>query len=272
MDEILERIKKLESFSNIRQQWNIIRDIKGESKEISEKEQEDIDEFNKEKTELINILYSKINNEDLKNIVNNVEEAKNHLLALRGMLLITKFDDIANIENDLKKFEISILKDLKNKTFDQEIEIIDADRENETLKKNKEKQEEKEEKEEMQDEDNEYKYPMQAAKTNIFTRIKYFFISRFGTKILEKQNKLKWEEELKITKRFTAGLEEQKADENMDKVVETKTAEKVNIDLKERVSVTANKNMNKPRAEWRNGNVVIIKENDEEQLEKDSER
>ena len=133
MDEILEKIKKLKSYSNKKQQWNLIREIEGNLKEIDEKEQKDIEEFNKEKTELIDILKSKTSDGSLKGIVNDVETAKNHLLALRGMLLITKFEDTSNMENELKKFEISILKDLKNKTLDQEIEIVDADSEFETL-------------------------------------------------------------------------------------------------------------------------------------------
>ena len=104
MDEILEKIKKLKSYSNKKQQWNLIREIEGNLKEIDEKEQKDIEEFNKEKTELIDILKSKTSDGSLKGIVNDVETAKNHLLALRGMLLITKFEDTYNMENELKKF------------------------------------------------------------------------------------------------------------------------------------------------------------------------
>lgn len=45
MNKILERIKKLETFSNKKQQWNIIKDIEGKTQEISEKKQEDIDDL-----------------------------------------------------------------------------------------------------------------------------------------------------------------------------------------------------------------------------------
>ena len=265
MDEILEKIEKLKLYSNKKQQWNIIREIEGNLKEIDAQEQKDIEEFNKEKTDLINILYSKINDGNLKNIVNDVETAKNHLLALRGMLLITKFEDTPNIEKDLKKFEISILKDLKNKTLDQEIEIVDTDSEIETSKK---EQDIKDEREEFQEMDNN-RYPKQATKRNIFTRIKHFFISRFGTtKRLEKQNRMQWEEDMKITKKSMANMEKQEDNKITEEVIKEKNIETSRNDLKERVKVPQNSDGNKPRAVWKNGNVVIIKE-DNEQLEND---
>lgn len=266
MDEILEKIKNLESYSNKKQQWDLIREIEGNLKEIDEKEQKDIEEFNKEKTELIDILKSKTSDGSLKGIVNDVETAKNHLLALRGMLLITKFEDTSNMENELKKFEISILKDLKNKTLDQEIEIVDADSEVETLKKEKEK---KEEKEELQEYDNQYGHPTQTTKNNIFTRIKLFFISRFGrTKRLEQQNRIQWEEDMKITKESMAGIEKSKDNGEIAKTVNEKNKEIAKNELKERVKVSQNSYESKPCAVWKNGNVVIIKD-DEEQLEND---
>ena len=266
MDEILEKIKNLESYSNKKQQWDLIREIEGNLKEIDEKEQKDIEEFNKEKTELIDILKSKTSDGSLKGIVNYVETAKNHLLALRGMLLITKFEDTSNMENELKKFEISILKDLKNKTLDQEIEIADAESENKKLKK---EQEEKEEKEELQEYDNQYGYSSQTTKNNIFTKIKLFFISRFGrTKRLERQNRIQWEEDMKITKESTASIEKIKDNEESTKIVDEKNQEISKNELKERVKVSQNSYENKSRAVLKNENVVTIKE-DVKQLEND---
>ena len=73
---------------------------------------------------------------------------------------------------------------------------------------------------------------------------------------------------MKITKKSMANMEKQEDNKKTEEVIKEKNIETSRNDLKERVKVPQNSDGNKPRAVWKNGNVVIIKE-DNEQLEND---
>ena len=177
MEKILEGIKELEIFVNKKQQWDVANKIGSKEKTISEEEKQDREKFENAKRQLINAIDSTINRSDFNQITNEPKMAVNHLLALKGCLSITNFDNIVDEKVDMEKFKISILKDIKNKTLKQEIEIKECEDEYKRNVGLKEKF--KQDNEEKFQEDKEpYQYEMlvvNKTKDNIFTKIKQFF-------------------------------------------------------------------------------------------------
>ena len=111
MEDILDGIKKIESYETKKQQWDVVREITGKQDEKEEKDRED---FRKEKENLINVIENKIDSANLGDLVIDVEKTQNHLHALIGILYITNFDNISENKKDIENYKISILKDIKN--------------------------------------------------------------------------------------------------------------------------------------------------------------
>lgn len=209
MEEILKGIKDLENFENKKQQWNIIKKIDGNSEAIIEEEIQEREKFKNIKMQLINTIDLTINRSDFNQITNDPKIATEHLLALKGCLILIKFDNVADAKEDMQKFKFSILKDIKNKTLEQEIETKECEDEVKRIRNLKYKFILDDE-ELFQDDEQKYQHKMPAVrknKVNIFIKIKQFFKKAFGrNKIIREQNMNQIKEELKFNKRSVAPL------------------------------------------------------------------
>lgn len=286
MEEILESIKNLETFIEKKQQWDVINEIDGNKEIISESEKKDREKFENAKLQLINKIDLLINRKDFNQITNESEIAKVHLYALKGCLSIINFDNIADSKVDMEKYRFSILKDIKYKTLEQEIEIQECEFE---FKNNLDLDENIEKGDEKKYQDNEelyqYKVPIvRKSRVNILDKIKQFFQSKFGKRNrMKKQNMIR-REELKYNKQSIAPLLEMESEvekqSNFNNIVRDQKEfgknqkeydkpkqeidnpikkleeqnEKINDSKKEfnkRIKV------NGKYAEWKNGNIVI---------------
>ena len=255
MEEILKGIKDLESFENKKQEWDLIKEIDVNSTNRIEGEIQDREKFENIKMRLINTIDETISRKDFNKKTNDPKVALDHLLALKGCLILMKFDNVGDSKEEMKKFKFSILKDIKYKTLGQEIEQKEYEDEVKELKDLNRKKI-------LGDDDffldNEQQYQQKMPivsknKTNIFTKIKQFFKNAFGinNRVME-QNKTH-EEELKFTKRAVAPLLETEIDNSEKEVEEIK----INIDDSKKEFDRRIK-VNGKYAEWKNGNVVII--------------
>ena len=290
MEEILEGIKELKTFVDKKQQWDVVNKIEGNKETISEPEKQDREKFKNAKRQLINAIDLTINRSDFNQITNEPKIAEEHLLALKGFLSITNFDNIVDEKVYMEKFMISILKDIKNKTLEQEIEIKECEDEYKRNVGLKEKF--KQDNEEKFQEDKEpYQYEMlvvNKTKDNIFTKIKQFFKNNFGkNKRIRKQNMIKREEELKFNKQSVAPLLEIENDgeqqKNFNDILQTqrefgeykKELDKQKSEFDEQKSEFDETKkefrkilkVNGKYAEWKNGNIIITDDIDQKEDE-----
>lgn len=208
MEEILKGIKDLETFENRKQQWNLIKEIDGNSEKISEGELQDREEFEKIKMQLINTIDLTINRDDFEQITNDSKIAVEHLLALKGCLILMKFDNIADSKEDIQKFRFSILKDMRYKTLGQEIEEKECEDEVKSARNLRNKIILGDDFAQDDEQQSQCKMPaVRKNKVNIFVKIKQFLKNTFGRKkMIREQNMLQREEELKFNKSSVAPL------------------------------------------------------------------
>ena len=218
MEDILDGIKKIESYETKKQQWDVVREITGKQDEKEEKDRED---FRKEKENLINAIENKIDSANLGDLVIDVEKTQNHLHALIGILYITNFDNISENKKDIENYKISILKDIKNKTLEQKIEIKEC----EDIIKDREDVKEKinEKNENLNYEEFYQRQEHSKKKESFFEKIKKFFIKKFfSTKRIEEISRVQREEEKRITKEAFAPLSKKEDNENIKINIENK--------------------------------------------------
>ena len=288
MEEILEWIKNLETFIEKKQQWEVVNEIGGNNETISAGEIQDREKFEKVKLQLINTIDLTINRNDFEKITNEPEIAKIHLCALKGCLSITNFDNIVDSKADMEKYRFSILKDIKNKTLEQEIEVTEYEAE---FRRNEDLEEKNE-----QDDEELYQYRMPVVnknRVNIFVKIKQFFENKFGkSNRMKKQDMVERKEELKYNKQSVAPLLETENEEerqiNFNNIVQTQKGfdepeeqfeeSKVNTDEPKEHFDESKVRLDEPKvekdeikkefkkrvkvngkyAEWKNGNIVIM--------------
>lgn len=298
MEEILKGIKDLETFENKKQQWNLIKEIDGNSEQISEGELQDREEFEKIKMQLINTIDLTINRDDFEQIINDSKIAVEHLLALKGCLILMKFDNIADSKEDIQKFRFSILKDMRYKTLGQEIEEKECEDEVKSARNLRNKIILGDDFAQDDEQQSQCKMPaVRKNKVNIFVKIKQFLKNTFGRKkMIREQNMLQREEELKFNKSSVAPLlkmnndsEQQMNFNNMSKTqiesVELPKEQEVlknnfdksleELDEQKRESENSKKEFTKRikvngKYEWKNGNYVII--DDIEEKEEEAEK
>lgn len=286
MEEILEGIKKLETFIGKKQQWDVINEIDGNKGIISEEEKKDREKFKNVKLQLINKIDLVLNRNDFNQVTIEPETTKIHLYALKGCLSIINFDNIADLKIDMEKYKLSILKDIKYKTLEQEIEIQECEFELKNkfdLDENIEKSDEKE----YQDNEELYQYSVPIVRKsifNIFDKIKQFFQSKFGkNNRIKKQNMVR-REELKYNKQSLAPLLEMENEvekqSNFNDIIQdqkesSKNQKEYDIsrkDIENPIKKLEEQNeeindskkefskrikVNGKYAEWKNGNIVI---------------
>ena len=289
MEDILDGIKKIESYETKKQQWDVVREITGKQ---DEKEEKDIEDFRKEKENLINVIENKIDSANLGDLVIDVEKTQNHLHALIGILYITNFDNISENKKDIENYKISILKDIKNKTLEQKIEIKEC----EDIIKDREDVKEKinEKNENLNYEEFYQRQEHSKKKESFFEKIKKFFIKKFfSTKRIEEISRVQREEEKRITKEAFAPLSKKEDTENIKINIENKQVaykenealqnekekqKKEEIDKYFKSSQCARKQFNErikqnnANLEWKNGNVVIENDSKEKNNEFEEEQ
>lgn len=289
MEDILDGIKKIESYETKKQQWDVVREITGKQDEKEEKDRED---FRKEKENLINVIENKIDSANLGDLVIDVEKTQNHLHALIGILYITNFDNISENKKDIENYKISILKDIKNKTLEQKIEIKEC----EDIIKDREDVKEKinEKNENLNYEEFYQRQEHSKKKESFFEKIKKFFIKKFfSTKRIEEISRVQRKEEKRITKEAFAPLSKKEDNENIKINIENKQVtykenevlqnekekqKKEEIDKYFKSSQRARKQFNErikqnnSNLEWKNGNVVIVNDSKEKNNEFEEEQ
>lgn len=274
MEKILEGIKELKTFVDKKQQWDVVNKIEGNKETISEPEKQDREKFKSVKRQLINVIDSTINRSDFNKITNEPKIAVEHLLSLKGFLSIINFDNIVDGKVYMEKFMFSILKDIKDKTLEQEIEIKECEDEYKRNVGLKEKFKQDNE-EKFQENKELYQYEMlvvNKTKDNIFTKIKQFFKNNFGkNKRTRKQNMLEREKELKFNKQSVAPLLEIENDGEQQKNFNNKILQtqrefgeyKKELDEQKSGFDETKKEFRKilkvngKYAEWKNGNIII---------------
>ena len=284
MEDILDGIKKIESYETKKQQWDVVREITGKQDEKEEKDRED---FRKEKENLINVIENKIDSANLGDLVIDVEKTQNHLHALIGILYITNFDNISENKKDIENYKISILKDIKNKTLEQKIEIKECEN---TIKDREDVKEKINEKNENLNYEEFYQRQEHSKKKeSFFEKIKKFFIKKFfSTKRIEEISRVQRKEEKRITKEAFAPLSKKEDNENIKINIENKQVtykenevlqnekekqKKEEIDKYFKSSQRARKQFNErikqnnSNLEWKNGNVVIVNDSKEKNNE-----
>ncbi len=289
MEDILDGIKKMESYETKKQQWDVVREITGKQDEKEEKDRED---FRKEKENLINVIENKIDSANLGDLVIDVEKTQNHLHALTGILYITNFDNISENKKDIENYKISILKDIKNKTLEQKIEIKECE---DTIKDREDVKEKINEKNENLNYEEFYQRQEHSKKKeSFFEKIKKFFIKKFfNTKRIEEISRVQREEEKRITKEAFAPLSKKEDNENIKINIENKQVtykenevlqnekekqKKEEIDKYFKSSQRARKQFNErikqnnSNLEWKNGNVVIENDSKEKNNEFEEEQ
>lgn len=289
MEDILDGIKKIESYETKKQQWDVVREITGKQDEKEEKDRED---FRKEKENLINVIENKIDSANLGDLVIDVEKTQNHLHALIGILYITNFDNISENKKDIENYKISILKDIKNKTLEQKIEIKECEN---TIKDREDVKEKINEKNENLNYEEFYQRQEHSKKKeSFFEKIKKFFIKKFfSTKRIEEISRVQREEEKRITKEAFAPLSKKEDNENIKINIENKQVtykenevlqnekekqRKEEIDKYFKSSQRARKQFNErikqnnSNLEWKNGNVVIENDSKEKNNEFEEEQ
>lgn len=289
MEDILDGIKKIESYETKKQQWDVVREITGKQDEKEEKDRED---FRKEKENLINVIENKIDSANLGDLVIDVEKTQNHLHALTGILYITNFDNISENKKDIENYKISILKDIKNKTLEQKIEIKECE---DTIKDREDVKEKINEKNENLNYEEFYQRQEHSKKKeSFFEKIKKFFIKKFfNTKRIEEISRVQREEEKRITKEAFAPLSKKEDNENIKINIENKQVtykenevlqnekekqKKEEIDKYFKSSQRARKQFNErikqnnSNLEWKNGNVVIENDSKEKNNEFEEEQ
>lgn len=289
MEDILDGIKKIESYETKKQQWDVVREITGKQDEKEEKDRED---FRKEKENLINVIENKIDSANLGDLVIDVEKTQNHLHALTGILYITNFDDISENKKDIENYKIFILKDIKNKTLEQKIEIKECE---DTIKDREDVKEKINEKNENLNYEEFYQRQEHSKKKeSFFEKIKKFFIKKFfSTKRIEEISRVQREEEKRITKEAFAPLSKKEDNENIKINIENKQVtykenevlqnekekqKKEEIDKYFKSSQRARKQFNErikqnnSNLEWKNGNVVIVNDSKEKNNEFEEEQ
>lgn len=289
MEDILDGIKKIESYETKKQQWDVVREITGKQDEKEEKDRED---FRKEKENLINVIENKIDSANLGDLVIDVEKTQNHLHALIGILYITNFDNISENKKDIENYKISILKDIKNKTLEQKIEIKECEN---TIKDREDVKEKINEKNENLNYEEFYQRQEHSKKKeSFFEKIKKFFIKKFfSTKRIEEISRVQREEEKRITKEAFAPLSKKEDNENIKINIENKQVtykenevlqnekekqKKEEIDKYFKSSQRSRKQFNErikqnnSNLEWKNGNVVIENDSKEKNNEFEEEQ
>lgn len=209
MDDIFEKIQDVEKFVNKRGQYAVLEAIHGKE-EIEQKEQEEELQLKIEKRKLIDTIDKIINEKNLNEITNEPEQMQNHLLALRGILHLTNINTIEEKYVDIEEKRYLLYNDLKNRTPEQNIEMKKCYENLQTLK-NDGKNIMEEENIDIKNEEKNRARSKQ--KENFFTRIKAFFMNRFGKrKRLNEINKEAKKEEYIETRKNVAPMVEQEND------------------------------------------------------------
>ncbi len=209
MDDIFEKIQDVEKFVNKRGQYAVLEAIHGKE-EIEQKEQEEELQLKIEKRKLIDTIDKIINEKKINEITNEPEQMQNHLLALRGILQLTNINTIEEKYVDIEEKRYLLYNDLKNRTPEQNIEMKKCYENLQTLK-NDGKNIMEEENIDIKNEEKNRARSKQ--KENFFTRIKAFFMNRFGKrKRLNEINKEAKKEEYIETRKNVAPMVEQEND------------------------------------------------------------
>ena len=276
MEEVIKRIKEIEKFANKKEQFDVLKEINDE--EILNQQKQDEDKkFDDEKNALIKAIDAEINRIDFEKTTNNPQEAINHLLALRGVLLLTNINNVAENSVEMEKKRYLLYGDIKNKTLEQQLEMKRCQ---ENLKKMLNPKQEEDldiEKESKNNFEQETKKTNELnKKANIFVKIKQFFMSRFGrNKRLNEINKNQKAEELKLTRKSVAPIEKQEDDIEIDLdfsniknrlKVNEETKMKEEPDLRESAKIKDGIDRRVKYGDkylgWKNGNVTVIDEDE----------
>lgn len=262
IDYIVNDIEQLKANNLLIEQYNVERAIEGPTAKVLEKEREFVKKIEKQKMQLLNKIDELILNPDIDKISYNVDKMLNTLNQLKNMLADINFDNVVDNEKQFKQYKYEILKNKKNKTFAQQIEILDY----ENVSENIEFKERENEKQEIQKDIN------KTNKIGMKDRI-IGFLNRFFNKkrmLTEKKdlNKELQEKTENNEKTFKQKLQEQvienpvqnKTPEELKKEQLRKyfeSAENAKKRLKEQSKLYSNE------TEWKNGNIVTKNEDQE---------
>lgn len=271
MEEIFEKMQTVEQFANKKEQLAVLKEIK-DKELVEQKIQEEREKLKVAEQELKDAIDVYLEEEKYEKTTNNPGVAHNHLLELRGVICLTNIDNIDEKYVDIEKKRLLLYKDLKNKTPEQKVAMQKCYENLQTLLNKENEYDNIEEKEydkvkEKHDSKN---------KSNIFTKIKEFFMSKFGRrKRLNEASKKQKADELRRTRANVAPMIEQEDDidvnldfssvKNGTSVTEEKQKENLENNLRERVKATGQAVDRRVKygdklITWKNGNVTVIKD------------
>ncbi|CDE14372.1 unknown [Clostridium sp. CAG:470] len=270
MEEIFEKIQIVEQFANKKEQLAVLKEIK-DNEFAEQKIQEEKEKIKCAGQELKDTIDAYLEGKEYEKATNNPDVAHNHLLELRGVICLTNIDNIDEKYVDIEKKRLLLYKDLKDKTPEQKVAMQKCYENLQTLL-NREKnmmirEYDKVKEKEKHDSKN---------KSNIFTKIKEFFMSKFGRrKRLNEASKKQKADELRRTRANVAPMVEQDDDidvnldfgsvENGISVTEERKKENLENNLRERVKATGQAVDRRVKygdklITWKNGNITVIKD------------
>lgn len=244
MEEILKEINELVKFCGLSEIYGLGKAMSKESSQLAIFEEKDEERFEEQKEKLIQVIDAKLSGIQLKSQVEDIDKAKRILENLKGRIKTITFMEMPDIEIDIETDKLAFMKERKDKTLEEQIDINVCENEIHKLERDKELKKMKME-DRMEKEKNRHYGKKRGFKSKILSFFRRLFHRQKrlpGVVIPQKlESEQQWENEQELEKKIIEGTEDyidyadQDEQEIVDAIKDIRREEKITFDNEEKI-------------------------------------